>query len=87
MLVSARYDAATPYRNAQAAEQRLGNAMLLTRDGWGHPSYQIPRERIHQATRVRYLLNLVAPRGSTFGGPDEVSFSSASAQLVGDDET
>jgi hypothetical protein len=49
--------------------------MLLTRDGWGHPSYQIPSERIHQATRVRYLLNLFTLPGSTLGGPDEVPFS------------
>ena len=44
LLISARYDAGTPYRNAQVAEQRLGNAVLLTPNGYGHPSYQVRSE-------------------------------------------
>ena len=40
------------YRNAQVAEQRLGNAVLLTMDGCGHPSYQVPSACIDRA-RVR----------------------------------
>ena len=44
LLISARYDAGTPYRNAQVAEQRLGNAVLLTLNGYGHPSYQVRSE-------------------------------------------
>ena len=64
----------TPYRKPRPAEQRLGNAVLLTRDGWGHPGYQIPSKCIHQA-RVRYFVNLVTPPRSTFGEPDEVPFS------------
>src|SRR2546423_11165513 len=42
LLINARYDPATGYGNAQVAEKRLRNAVLLTMDGWGHPSYQVP---------------------------------------------
>jgi len=75
LLVSARYDAGTPpTATPRPAEQRLGNAVLLTRDGWGHPGYQIPSKCIHQA-RVRYFVNLVTPPRGTFGESDEVPFS------------
>ena len=46
LVINARYDPATSYGNAQVAEKRLGNAVLLTMDGWGHPSYQVPSECI-----------------------------------------
>jgi hypothetical protein len=64
----------TPYRNAQAGRAALGNARLLTLNGWDHPSYQMPSKCIDQA-RARYLLNLVTPPRGTFGEPDEVPFS------------
>jgi pimeloyl-ACP methyl ester carboxylesterase len=73
LLVGARYDPGTPYRNAQVAERRLGNAVLLTLDGWGHPSYQIPSTCIDQA-RMRYLVKLIPPRPGTHCQPDEVPF-------------
>ena len=34
------YDPASSYRNAQRSERLLGNAVLLTPAGYGHPSYQ-----------------------------------------------
>ena len=73
LLVSARYDPGTPYRNAQAAEQRLGNAVLLTMNGWGHPSYQVPSACIDKA-RVRYLVDLVTPPRGTVCQPDQIPF-------------
>jgi pimeloyl-ACP methyl ester carboxylesterase len=73
LLVGARYDPGTPYRNAQVAERRLGNAVLLTLDGWGHPSYQVPSTCIDRA-RVRYLVKLIPPRPGTHCQPDEVPF-------------
>ena len=36
LLMNNRHDPATGYQNAVAAEQRLGNAVLLTEDGYGH---------------------------------------------------
>ena len=56
LLVNARYDPATGYGNAQVAEKRLGNAVLLTMDGWGHPSYQVPSKCIDE-WRARYLVD------------------------------
>ncbi|MEV0719916.1 alpha/beta hydrolase [Asanoa sp. NPDC050611] len=73
LLFSSRYDPATPYRNAQAAEQRLGNAVLVTMDGWGHPSYQIPSACM-DALRTRYLVDLAVPPRGTVCQPDEVPF-------------
>ena len=73
LLVSARYDPGTPYRNAQVAEQRLGNAVLLTMNGWGHPSYQVPSVCIDKA-RVRYLVDLVTPPRGTVCQPDQIPF-------------
>ncbi|WP_155373583.1 alpha/beta fold hydrolase [Catellatospora vulcania] len=73
LLIGARYDAGTPYRNAQVAEKRLANAELLTLDGYGHPSYQVPSECIDQA-RERYLVDLVTPPKGTVCRPDQQPF-------------
>jgi len=40
LLISNRFDPATGYRNAQVAQRRLGNAVLLTENGFGHQSPQ-----------------------------------------------
>ena len=74
LLVNARYDPATGYGNAQVAEKRLGNAELLTMDGWGHPSYQVPSTCIDE-WRARYLVDLVTPPRGTVCQPDQVPFS------------
>lgn len=73
LLVNARYDPATGYGNAQVAEKRLGNAVLLTMDGWGHPSYQVPSACIDE-WRVHYLVDLVTPPRGTVCQPDETPF-------------
>ena len=73
LLVNARYDPATGYGNAQVAEQRLGNAVLLTMDGWGHPSYQVPSACIDQ-WRARYLVDLATPPRGTVCQPDHTPF-------------
>jgi len=73
LLISARYDAGTPYANAQVAERRLGNAVLLTLNGYGHPSYQVPSECI-DAARVRYFVDLVTPPRGSVCQPDKVPF-------------
>ena len=63
LLINNRYDPATGYRNAQVAESRLGNAVLLTLDSYGHPTFQLrsqmyrrcqealPRRSRHPAAR------------------------------------
>ncbi|GAA4793731.1 alpha/beta hydrolase [Actinomycetospora chlora] len=69
LLVNNRHDPATGYRNAQAAERLLGNAVLLTSEGYGHPTYQDPSACV-DAARVRYLVDLVTPPPGTVCQPD-----------------
>jgi pimeloyl-ACP methyl ester carboxylesterase len=73
LLINNRYDPATGYRNAQVTEHRLGNAVLLTVNGWGHPSYQEPSTCTDQA-RVRYLVDLITPPPGTVCQPDRLPF-------------
>jgi pimeloyl-ACP methyl ester carboxylesterase len=73
LLISARYDAGTPYHNAIRAERRLGNAVLLTLNAAGHPSYQVPSKCIDQA-RMRYLVNRITPPKGSVCQPDETPF-------------
>ncbi|HTF10114.1 MAG TPA: alpha/beta hydrolase, partial [Asanoa sp.] len=74
LLMSARYDPGTPYRNAVAAEKRLGDAVLVTLNGYGHPSYQVPSECMDKL-KVSYLVDLVTPPRGTVCQPDEAPFS------------
>jgi pimeloyl-ACP methyl ester carboxylesterase len=73
LLINARYDPATGYGNAQVAEKRLGNAVLLTMNGYGHPSYQQPSKCVDDA-RERYLVDLVTPPKGTVSEPDPPPF-------------
>ena len=57
LLVGTRFDPNTPLVNAQIAERRLGNAVLLTHDGYGHLSSADPSTCVLQATG-RYLVDL-----------------------------
>jgi pimeloyl-ACP methyl ester carboxylesterase len=73
LLVGTRYDPNTSYANAQRAARRLGNAVLLTHDGYGHVSIQDPSACIEQA-RVRYLVGLTTPPPGTVCAADTPSF-------------
>ena len=42
LLIGTRFDPNTPLANVQVVEQRLGNAMLLTHEGYGHLSHADP---------------------------------------------
>ena len=68
-----RRDPATAYSNAQVAEKRLGNAVLLTEDGYGHLTLNDPSQCVDQA-RTRYLVGLVPPARGTVGKADEPPF-------------
>jgi pimeloyl-ACP methyl ester carboxylesterase len=74
LLINNRYDPATGYRNAQVAERRLGNAVLLTLDSYGHPTFQL-RSRCIDDARTRYLVDLVVPPRGTVCSADEVPFA------------
>lgn len=73
LLVNARWDPATGYGNAQAVEKRLSNAVLLTLNGFGHPTYQDASVCIDKA-RERYLVDLRTPAKGTVCQPDHPPF-------------
>ncbi|PVZ14455.1 alpha/beta hydrolase [Actinomycetospora cinnamomea] len=73
LLINNRHDPATGYRNAQATERALGNAVLLTSEGYGHPTYQDPSACV-DAARVRYLVDLATPPPGTVCQPDDPLF-------------
>lgn len=60
LLIGTRYDPNTAYKNAVRTQRLLGNAVLLTHDGYGHISYQDPSACVERA-RVDYLVNLITP--------------------------
>ena len=64
LLIGTRHDPSTAYANARRAERRLGNAVLLTHDGYGHISIQDSSDCVDQA-RVAYLVDLIAPPTGT----------------------
>ncbi len=60
LLINQRYDPNTAYANAVRAEGYLGNAVLLTHEGYGHLSFQNPSECVDKAM-VDYLVDLITP--------------------------
>ena len=71
------YDPNTPYANAVRSARLLGNAVLLTLNGYGHLSFQDPSACIDHA-RVRYLVDLRAPPRGTVCQPDQPPFATSS---------
>lgn len=73
LLIGTRHDPNTAYANAVRAEQLLGNAILLTHEGYGHISFQDPSVCIDKA-RTKYLTDLVAPEPGTVCPSDQQPF-------------
>jgi pimeloyl-ACP methyl ester carboxylesterase len=73
LVIGSRYDPNTSYQNAVRVAQRLGNAVLLTHDGYGHVSSHDPSECIEKA-RVAYLVDLVTPPPGTVCAADQKPF-------------
>src|SRR5262245_34875957 len=65
LLINQRYDPNTGYANAVRAEQYLGNAVLLTQEGYGHLTFQDPSVCVNKAM-VEYLVDLITPPKGTF---------------------
>jgi pimeloyl-ACP methyl ester carboxylesterase len=76
LLIGNRYDPSTPYINAVRSARRLGNAVLLTLDGYGHVSFHDPSMCIDRA-RVAYLVRLAAPRKGTVCQADHQPFQAS----------
>jgi pimeloyl-ACP methyl ester carboxylesterase len=64
LLIGTRRDPGTPYINGVRSARRLGNAVLLTQDGYGHVSFHDPSACIDRA-RIAYLVRLITPPPGT----------------------
>jgi pimeloyl-ACP methyl ester carboxylesterase len=64
LLINQRYDPNGNYENAVRAERYLGNAVLLTHEGYGHLWFQNPSTCVDQAM-VAYLTDLITPPKGT----------------------
>ena len=64
LVIGLEHDPATPYINAVRVSRRLGNAVLLTQDGYGHVSFHDPSACVDRA-RVAYLVRLQTPPKGT----------------------
>jgi pimeloyl-ACP methyl ester carboxylesterase len=73
LLIGTRYDPNTAYVNARRSERLLGNAVLLTHDGYGHLSFQDPSACVEKA-RVKYLVGLITPPKGTVCKADKQPF-------------
>jgi pimeloyl-ACP methyl ester carboxylesterase len=73
LLIGTRFDPQTPFRNARRAARRLGNAVLLTHDGYGHLSRRDPSACVMRAIGS-YLVNLTTPSRGTVCRSDHLPF-------------
>jgi hypothetical protein len=73
LLINQTFDPNTGYANAVHAQQYLGNAILLTQDGYGHIWFQDPSACVSKAM-VDYLVNLTTPPRGTVCPSDHKPF-------------
>ncbi len=73
MVIGNRYDPRTRYANSVLASQRLGNAALLTLNGYGHTSDADPSDCIDKAV-ANYLITTITPPTGTVCQPDHAPF-------------
>ena len=73
LVIGTRFDPNTPYANARRTARRLGNAVLLTHDGYSHTSPRDPSACIKSATS-EYLVALVTPPPGTICPSDRQPF-------------
>ena len=79
LLIGTRFDPNTPLANAVLAERRLGNAVLLTHDGYGHLSQADPSACVMQALGS-YLADLATPPRGTICPSDHLPFDPSFGQ-------
>ena len=73
LVIGTRFDPQTPFANARRVARLLGNAVLLTYDGYGHTSQNDPSACVEHAV-TRYLIALVTPRHVSVCQPDHPPF-------------
>jgi hypothetical protein len=75
LLVSRIYDPATPHTSAIAASRSLGNAQLLTIDGWGHSYFEGGLSTCANTFMAAYLIDGELPPPETVCAEDVPPFS------------
>ena len=73
LLVGTRFDPASPYANALTVNELLPGSVLLTVEGWGHTSSDVP-SRCTVETVSRYLLHGITPPPGTHCPADHNPF-------------
>jgi hypothetical protein len=81
LLIGTRFDPNTPLAGARLAERRLGNAVLLVHEGYGHLSRRDPSSCVIEATGS-YLVNIVTPPRGTVCPSDRLPFDPEFGQPV-----
>lgn len=67
LVVGTTHDPATPYAWSEALVDKLGNARLLTNDGWGHTAYVSGDSCIKDAVDTYLVSGAVPDEGATCG--------------------
>ena len=73
LVMGIRFDPNTPFANARTVARRLGNAVLLTQQGYGHGTYSDPSACV-DAALGKYLVDLVTPPRGTVCQSDREPF-------------
>ena len=73
LVIGNRNEPRAAYGNAQRAARRLGNAVLLTLNGYGHTSDQDPSACLDRAVR-HYLITTTPPPDGTICQADRQPF-------------
>jgi len=73
LVVGTRFDPRTPYRGARAVSRLLGNAVLLTHEGYGHTTSVDPSACV-VSTMGAYPTDLVTPPPGTVCASDRQPF-------------
>jgi pimeloyl-ACP methyl ester carboxylesterase len=73
LVLDNRFDPSTPFANARFVSRLLGNAVLLTENGYGHVSGSDPSVCTSRAI-VQYAVDLVPPKRGTVCQPDRQPF-------------
>jgi pimeloyl-ACP methyl ester carboxylesterase len=73
LVMGIRFDPNTPFANARTVARRLGNAVLLTQQGYGHGTYSDPSACV-DAALGKYLVDLKPPARGTVCQSDREPF-------------
>jgi pimeloyl-ACP methyl ester carboxylesterase len=73
LLIGTTGDPGTPYANSRRVASLLGNAVLLTHDGYGHTSEADPSRCVERGTSA-YLVDVAIPRKGTVCRSDRQPF-------------